>query len=483
MRNGTDEGRQELDIQAAANKDLLSDEFNEWPLDSDEEDAEVPERSSASAFPPASALDYFAAPLPLQSAKTADSNAGNNSESMDTVLGMFNRLHTVGLQQRCLPAEFNVQTIVSALGAAKSVLQVEPNCLQIAGPIILFGDLHGEFHSLVKLVEMIGRPPMRSYLFLGDYVDRGPLSLETILYLLLLKTVYPRNVFILRGNHEDRRIYRYFNFEDDLVTTFGVTAGQNLSNYFNETFCYMPVCAIVNSEIFCCHGGLSPYFNHPRFASSQYELIRRINEPQKPLHFRKSDFVADLLWSDALDIIAEMPNPVAYPSTAEEWVEQRNSVNDALGALKPAQNQMHQIMQPMQMPILASASNAENSQEVVEWMPNPRGCSYVFTKAACFNFLRRFRLNWLIRAHMFVMNGCKFSFDGRCVTLFSAADYAQRYHNTGAILYIGNQSDGLKFPGRTVRFLKKTLLQCDNRLPDNPMEWPEEILPKRLRVA
>uniref|UniRef100_A0A1I8GL05 Serine/threonine-protein phosphatase n=1 Tax=Macrostomum lignano TaxID=282301 RepID=A0A1I8GL05_9PLAT len=349
---------------------------------------------------------------PLQS----DSNAGN-SDPPETVAGLFSRLHNAGLQQRCLPSDFTVQLIAGALATAKSVLLAEPNCLQLAGPIVMFGDLHGEFHSLVKLIEVLGRPPARSYLFLGDYVDRGPLSLETVLRCI------PRHVFVLRGNHEDRRIYRYFNFEDELIATFGLTAGQNLSNYFNETFCYLPVCAVVNGEIFCCHGGLSPYFNHPRFAASQAELVRRINEPSKPLHFRKSDFIADLLWSDALDI------------------------------------------------------------GVVEWMPNPRGCSYVFTKAACFNFLRRHRLNWLIRAHMFVMNGCKFSFEGRCVTLFSAADYAQRYRNTGAVLHIpGSASDGTKFPGRTLRFCKKNLLQCDSRLPENPADWPEEIAVKKSLI-
>ncbi|PAA64246.1 hypothetical protein BOX15_Mlig003105g2 [Macrostomum lignano] len=459
---------------ASADAALLSDEVNEWRLVDSEEDEDTASASSE-RLPEQQP--------PLQS----DSNAGN-SDPPETVAGLFSRLHNAGLQQRCLPSDFTVQLIAGALATAKSVLLAEPNCLQLAGPIVMFGDLHGEFHSLVKLIEVLGRPPARSYLFLGDYVDRGPLSLETVLYLLLLKALHPRHVFVLRGNHEDRRIYRYFNFEDELIATFGLTAGQNLSNYFNETFCYLPVCAVVNGEIFCCHGGLSPYFNHPRFAASQAELVRRINEPSKPLHFRKSDFIADLLWSDALDIVAEMPSPAVYPSTAEEWIEQRNAVSDALGTMRPtvatsAVPTVSPSLRLSQMPMLESASNADGQQGVVEWMPNPRGCSYVFTKAACFNFLRRHRLNWLIRAHMFVMNGCKFSFEGRCVTLFSAADYAQRYRNTGAVLHIpGSASDGTKFPGRTLRFCKKNLLQCDSRLPENPADWPEEIAVKKSLI-
>lgn len=97
--------------------------------------------------------------------------------------------------------------------------------------------------------------PDTNYLFLGDYVDRGYYSVETISLLIALKVRHPDRIFLTRGNHESRQITQVYGFYDECVRKYG---SGKVWDLFTNLFDFIPVSAVIESKIFCLHGGLSP---------------------------------------------------------------------------------------------------------------------------------------------------------------------------------------------------------------------------------
>ncbi|VBB26862.1 unnamed protein product [Acanthocheilonema viteae] len=167
---------------------------------------------------------------------------------------------------------------------SREIFLSQPILLELEAPLKICGDVHGQYYDLLRLFEYGGFPPESNYLFLGDYVDRGKQSLETICLLLAYKIKYPENFFLLRGNHECASINRIYGFYDECKRRYNIKLWKTFTDCFN----CLPVAAIIDEKIFCCHGGLSPDLQ-------SMEQIRRI---MRPTDVPDQGLLCDLLWSD-----------------------------------------------------------------------------------------------------------------------------------------------------------------------------------------
>ena len=171
----------------------------------------------------------------------------------------------------------------------KEILVEESNVQPVSAPVVICGDIHGQYYDLIELFKTGGEVPDSRYVFLGDYVDRGFNSVETLELLLALKLKYPGHVTLLRGNHESRQISYGYGFYEEIMRKYGNT---NTWRYFTDVFDYFSLAAIIEGKVFCIHGGLSPTI-------STIDQIRLINRKMEIPH--EGPF-ADLMWSDPDDI-------------------------------------------------------------------------------------------------------------------------------------------------------------------------------------
>ena len=169
-------------------------------------------------------------------------------------------------------------------------LLLEESTVQpVPAPATICGDIHGQFRDLLELFRCGGEVPHTRYVFMGDYVDRGYNSVESMILLLLLKARWPQRIFLLRGNHETRQVTQIYGFYDECLRKYG---NANPWRYCTELFDAMPLAALVEGSVLCVHGGLSP----------DLRTIDQMRTIERTMEVPQEGGFCDLMWSDPDDI-------------------------------------------------------------------------------------------------------------------------------------------------------------------------------------
>jgi diadenosine tetraphosphatase ApaH/serine/threonine PP2A family protein phosphatase len=183
------------------------------------------------------------------------------------------------------PSLIPADDVLSILELSKQLLIKEPNMLELSDPLIIVGDLHGQLYDLLEIFRIEPPPPDSTYLFLGDYVDRGYYSVEVLLYLLCLKLKFPSQVYLLRGNHESMAVTRVYGFYEECRAKYREAT---IYDRCLELFNCLPFAARINKRIWTVHGGLSPFLH----LLDQLEAADRFQEPVQDTP------MSDILWAD-----------------------------------------------------------------------------------------------------------------------------------------------------------------------------------------
>jgi diadenosine tetraphosphatase ApaH/serine/threonine PP2A family protein phosphatase/Ca2+-binding EF-hand superfamily protein len=295
------------------------------------------------------------------------------------------------------PQVMSADNVLQLTDQVSRLLQTEETVVDLPAPCKVFGDIHGQFTDLKKFFATYGSPNHRTgdvnlcrYVFIGDFVDRGACSLETVCSLFSLKVRYPSRITLVRGNHEDRNINMQYGFREECIERCG-DDGIEIWERVNSVFDWLPLAACIEGKILCLHGG-------PGATLTSVDEIRKIQRPVA-LGVGRTEMTAvlwDILWSDP---------------TEDDTV---------IGCHPNAQR--------------GAGGN------IVKYGPDR-------VKEFCASA----NLKLIIRAHECVQDGYQYFASCHLITVFSATNYCARYDNDGAFLEISIDGSQLSVVPKVIK--------------------------------
>ena len=172
--------------------------------------------------------------------------------------------------------------------------------------VLIVGDIHGDLNALIQIIQPFLKQQVQSIVFMGDYIDRGKHSIETLFFVLILTIVWPERILLLRGNHEDARLNQSFGLFNAILQLYPSDLIP-LSEILTEIYQHFSLIAITPNKSVCLHGGI-PIAPH---ILSEYLSIPKPHNLMKPNSDEYRIFM-QILWNDPIEKITKETGKKSY---------------------------------------------------------------------------------------------------------------------------------------------------------------------------
>uniref|UniRef100_A0A8B9EY47 Serine/threonine-protein phosphatase n=1 Tax=Amazona collaria TaxID=241587 RepID=A0A8B9EY47_9PSIT len=285
--------------------------------------------------------------------------------------------------------------VLQLLYETRRVLKEMPNITRISTSyskeITVCGDLHGNLDDLLLIFYKNGLPSEQNpYIFNGDFVDRGKNSMEILIILFAFLLIYPNNLHLNRGNHEDYIMNLRYGFTKEVSRKYK-DHGDQILCLLQDVFSWLPLATIINNKILILHGGISDTTDLDFLNALERNKVKSLLQPPRSVRARQDQVKESI--------------PTTRPS---EKIANQNLILDILWSDPRSQRGC---------------------------TPNKsRGGGCYFGPDVTAKLLKKYNLKMLIRSHEFKPEGYDISHNGKVITIFSASNYYEEGSNRGAYI-------------------------------------------------
>ncbi|XP_074247844.1 serine/threonine-protein phosphatase with EF-hands 1 [Saimiri boliviensis] len=298
--------------------------------------------------------------------------------------------------------------VLEVLFETQKLLKQMPNFTQIqtspSKEVTVCGDLHGKLDDLFLIFYKNGLPSgSNPYVFNGDFVDRGRNSIEVLMILCVSFLVYPNDLHLNRGNHEDYMMNLRYGFTKEILHKYKVH-GKKILQTLEELYTWLPIGTIIDNEILVVHGGISETTDLNLLHRVERNKMKSVLMPPKEIN---KDCNND-----------SKPSKVGVTISAHGRIKASGCPSEHL-----PKHEWEQVVD-----ILWSDPRGKKG-----CFPNTgRGGGCYFGPDITSKILNKFQLKMIIRSHECKPEGYEICHGGKVVTIFSASNYYEEDSNRGA---------------------------------------------------